>query len=451
MLSNEDNELLTRVGPGTPMGDVLRQYWLPLLLSFELPEQDGPPLRVRLLGENLIAFRDTDNRVGLLADNCSHRGASLFYGRNEESGLRCVYHGWKYDVAGDCVDMPNEPPESNFKDKIHHQAYPCRELNGIIWTYMGPRDVPPGLPEFEWAMVPEEQRSIRVAVRGCNWVQAMEGGLDLSHGSYLHSILPREHLGVNHTDRFTGDIPRFEALDTEYGVKFGVRRIHDGEHYHWGIGHFVMPFTSLFPPVGDTLEASPGQIWIPMDDETTLVWSFVCHPTRSIADGARFGRRQPQAGAGPVDERPDRFLFAPSQEFLPPTTEPAGRWRLKGSRDNDFLFSEEDQRTKRYSGVPTVELQDAAMTVSMGGIIDRTIEHLGSTDVAQIRARHCLINAARALREKGIAPPGVDRPSVFRLRSASGVLPKDTPWFEATQAWVEARPDNPVRSRAHRR
>src|SRR6266700_2179474 len=149
MLSKEDNELVTKVGPGTPMGNLMRQYWLPAMLSSELPSIDSDPVRVLLLGEQLIAFRDSTGKVGLLANNCPHRGASLFFGRNEESGLRCVYHGWKFDTAGRCVDMPNEPPESNFKDKVRARAYPCRDVNGMIWVYMGPRETPPPLPAFE--------------------------------------------------------------------------------------------------------------------------------------------------------------------------------------------------------------------------------------------------------------------------------------------------------------
>ena len=149
MLTSEDNELLCRVGPGTPMGDLMRQYWIPALLSSELPEPDGPPVRVRLLGENLIAFRDTSGKVGLIQNHCPHRGASLFFGRNEEDGLRCVYHGWKFDATGACVDMPSEPAESNFKAKVRARAYPCVERNGVVWAYMGPRPTPPPLPDLE--------------------------------------------------------------------------------------------------------------------------------------------------------------------------------------------------------------------------------------------------------------------------------------------------------------
>src|SRR5713226_7842461 len=180
---NEDNELLARVGAGTPMGKLLRLYWIPALLSSELPPTDCPPVRVRLLGENLIAFRDTQGRVGMLADHCSHRGASLFFGRNEENGLRCVYHGWKYDVQGRCVDMPNEPAESNFRDKIRHLAYPCREQNGAIWIYLGPRSEPPPFPDLEWTQVPEGHYVLGKMLRECNWAQSFEGDIDDVHVS----------------------------------------------------------------------------------------------------------------------------------------------------------------------------------------------------------------------------------------------------------------------------
>src|SRR5215467_9459668 len=175
MLSREDNELLARVGPGTAGGAVFRQYWLPAFPSEDLGGPDGDPLRIRLLGEDLIAFRDSSGRVGIVANNCPHRGASLFFGRNEEDGLRCVYHGWKFDTSGACVDMPNEPAESDFRTKVRAMAYPCREVNGIVWTYMGPRPTPPELPEIGWALVPARQRQSLRYARACNWLQALEG------------------------------------------------------------------------------------------------------------------------------------------------------------------------------------------------------------------------------------------------------------------------------------
>src|ERR687883_619444 len=185
MLSPADNQLLTRVGPGTPMGALLRCFWLPFALASELPVPDSDPIRVRLLGEDLVAFKDTTGQVGLIQNNCPHRGASLFFGRNEECGLRCVYHGWKFDTAGRCVDMPNEPAESNFKDKVRAVAYPCRERGGIIWTYMGPRATPPPLPDLEANLVGQENVVISIIHRPCNWMQGWEGEMDPVHQAFL--------------------------------------------------------------------------------------------------------------------------------------------------------------------------------------------------------------------------------------------------------------------------
>src|SRR6516165_4486765 len=181
MLSREENEYLCRVGPGTPMGTLLRRFWMPALIATELPEPDCPPIRLRLLGEDLIAFRDTAGAVGLIQNNCPHRGASLFFGRNEEAGLRCVYHGWKFDTSGACVDMPNEPPEYRFGNKVRITAYPTREFGGLIWAYLGPPDQLPELPKIEWARVPESHRYISKRFQETNYLQAIEGGIDSSH------------------------------------------------------------------------------------------------------------------------------------------------------------------------------------------------------------------------------------------------------------------------------
>src|SRR3989454_9471046 len=192
MLTHEENELITRIGAGTPMGTTMRRYWIPALLAWELPEPDCPPVRVKLLGEDLVAFRDTEGRIGLLEELCPHRRASLFFGRNEECGLRCVYHGWKFDVAGRCVDMPNEPEESNFKPKVRAVAYPCVERGGLFWAYLGPRETTPPLPELEPTMLADS--TIQVYQRECNWVQALEGDIDTCHTVYLHlgSVTPEE-------------------------------------------------------------------------------------------------------------------------------------------------------------------------------------------------------------------------------------------------------------------
>ena len=223
MLTNADNELMCRVGPGTPMGEVLREYWLPVFCPSEL-EADGPPLRTRLLGEDLVAFKDSEGRIACIQNACPHRGASLFFGRNEEAGLRCVYHGWKFDAGGQCVDMPSEPAESNFKSKIKATAYPARERGGMVWVYMGRQDPPPPLPDFEWCLVPEDQRRIQwKAVRECNWAQALEGDLDSSHIGFLHARLDRASV-MEMAGLRTDNAPILDVGETPIGVMYGARR-----------------------------------------------------------------------------------------------------------------------------------------------------------------------------------------------------------------------------------
>src|SRR5579864_4144457 len=207
MLKQAENELITRVGPGTPMGNFMREYWVPAMLSSEVPTPDADPVRILLLGEKLVAFRDTTGKVGLLANHCPHRGASLFFGRNEESGIRCVYHGWKFAADGTCVDMPNEPAESDFKHKVTATAYPTQEAGGVVWVYMGPAEKRPRLPRPEWTLVPPEQRIVTRYIQENNWVQGLEGGIDSSHVSFLHSTVS------SHKGDFTGSSTNLFALD----------------------------------------------------------------------------------------------------------------------------------------------------------------------------------------------------------------------------------------------
>src|SRR5690242_7658557 len=176
MTTPELNDLLARTGPGTPMGDLMRRYWIPALLAAEIPEPDCPPVRVKLLGERLLAFRDTAGRVGVMDEFCAHRGVSLWFGRNEEHGLRCPYHGWKYDVTGQCIEVPSEPVESGFCSKIKLTSYPCVEMGDVIWVYMGPADQKPPLPNFEWATIGPAHRFVTKRTQECNWLQALEGG-----------------------------------------------------------------------------------------------------------------------------------------------------------------------------------------------------------------------------------------------------------------------------------
>jgi phthalate 4,5-dioxygenase len=426
MLSKEDTELLCRVGPGTMMGDLMRQYWLPFMYDWEL-EADGPPQRVRLLGEDLVVYRDSQGQVGLIAQNCPHRGASLFFGRNEEEGIRCVYHGWKFDVSGQCVDMPSEPAESNFKAKIRATSYKCGVQGGVVFAYMGPdQDTAPGLPQLEWAMLPETHVLHEYkAVANCNYMQALEGDVDSAHISFLHSRLKKDDATVR--ESFPGDrSPRLEVMDTPYGLMYGARRRHaDGEIY-WRTTQFLMPVHTHFPASPDGLV--PSHIWVPIDDDHTLIWGVKWYPQHEMPDREPLYQK-PMEGMGPM--QPER------------KGEPYANWWPVGSEENDFLIDRQLQREHTFTGIPTIRLQDAAMTTSMGIIMDRTKEHLGTTDMTIIRARQRLIRAARALREQGTPPPGAREPGLYRVRSCSAVLPDGVDWRIALQDWHEARTDEP--------
>ncbi|MBV8083583.1 MAG: Rieske 2Fe-2S domain-containing protein, partial [Chloroflexi bacterium] len=232
------------------MGNLFRQYWLPAMLSRELPDPDSDPVRVRLLGENLISFRDTTGKVGLIQNHCPHRGASLFFGRNEEAGLRCVYHGWKFDVTGQCVDMPNEPAESNFKNKVRAVAYPTQERCGVVWAYMGPRATPPPLPDLEANMLPEGDWQVNATFRECNWLQGLEGDIDTSHLGFLHfGARDPEKTTKNTFDYWTvkDRKPRYEVVDTDYGAMYGAYRpAHDNLNY-WRLAQFLFPCFVMIP------------------------------------------------------------------------------------------------------------------------------------------------------------------------------------------------------------
>jgi phthalate 4,5-dioxygenase len=441
MLSAAENELMCRVGPGTPMGNLLREYWIPFLPSADLPENDGRPQRIRLLCENLIAFRDSESRVGLLADNCPHRGASLFFGRNEQAGLRCVYHGWKFDASGHCVDMPNEPPESNFKDKVRATAYPCVERHGIVWTYMGPRSEPPPLPGIEWNTVPDGQYFFSARVQHSNWVQAMEGGLDPSHSAFLHSRLNMQEdverglrrggskgMLYNRLDKH----PRFETVDTNYGVAVAVRRNAEEDSYYWRVNQFLLPFHTMIPPYGQDPPLS-GFAWVPIDDETTWCLCYTYHPTKPLPI-------EQIQGVSAYNNDGVEALHPSQGIFAPPTTAPYGKYETLLTRANDYRQDWEAQKTARFSGLPGLWPQDAGCQESMGSIYDRTQEHLGSSDSGIIQVRRRLINAAQQLAQDGILPEGVDHPEIFEVRPGSAILPRGQFWQEGIREQLVATP-----------
>jgi phthalate 4,5-dioxygenase len=267
MLSHEENELLTRTGPGTPMGNLYRRFWMPALLPSELPRPDSDPIRFRILGEDLIAFRDSNGKVGFIANNCPHRGASLFFGRNEEAGLRCVYHGWKFDVDGNCIDMPNEPPESDFRTKVKATTYPSAEWGGFVWIYMGPPTKQPALPNYHWCTLPDASQSqVRKWMQESNYSQGVEGDLDSAHVSFLHRKFGQEDRAINY------GAPRLTTMETDFGFAYGARRP-AGDDFLWRVTTFTLPMFIMIP--GGTY-AGGGHFTLPMDDEHS--WWFVVEP-----------------------------------------------------------------------------------------------------------------------------------------------------------------------------
>jgi len=424
MLTAEENAQLTKVGPGTLMGDLMRQYWIPVVLSSELP-LGGRVKRVRLLGEDLVAFRGPSGRVGLLGEFCSHRRASLYFGRNEESGLRCVYHGWQYEPGGRCIDMPNERPESSFQDKVTHPAYPCAERGGVVWAYMGAASPPPGLPDLEWAAVPDDQRFVSKFWQACNYLQALEGGVDPAHISFLHGILDARDDGLRRAlDQaaagfgFAAQLeraPHIEVAETETGLVIGARREAPAGQYYWRVTRYLVPFHTMPPPEVGNDPVIHSHVWIPIDDDHLVNWCISYHPTRAL-----------------TAEEVAQFRAGSSihvMDYAPETSEAYGDIRPIQSRANDYLSDWEAQRTRKFFGVPGVGSQDKAITESQG-TYDRSLERLGRADIGILRVRKCLLDAATALRTRRVPSPGLD-PAGYRVRPAALLLPKDASWVDA--------------------
>lgn len=421
MLRKDVNDLLTQTDSGTPMGDMFRQYWIPALLASELPEDDCAPVRVKLLGERLIAFRDSKGRYGLMDEFCAHRGVSLWFGRNEEGGLRCPYHGWKYDYTGQCIEVPSEPDESGFCEKVKLQAYPLIKIGDILWTHMGDKEDRPPKPTWEFATVPAEQTFTSKRWQECNWLQAMEGGIDSSHVSFLHSGgLKSDPLfkgakgnQYNHADKK----PVFEVTEAEGGLYIGARRNAEEGHFYWRITPWVMPSFTMVPPRGD--HPMHGHFWIPIDDENCWAWSFDYHPTRALTE---------------AEVQYMRDGHGVHNEYVP------GTFRPLQNKDNDYMMDRDAQkRGDTYSGIKGIAMQDASLQESMGPIVDRTKENLVSTDNGIIMARHRLRKAVTALRDKGVTPPGRD-PAHQMVRSVAVVLPADQPYAETCKEDLAARP-----------
>jgi phthalate 4,5-dioxygenase len=421
VLSKEDNELITNTTPGSPMGELFRRFWLPVALSEELPGPDCNPLRVTVLHEQLVAFRDTNGAVGLVDAFCPHRGAPLFFARNEECGLRCVYHGWKFDVEGKCVDLPSAQEGDTYKDKIHIKSYPCLEVAGMVFAYMGPPEKKPAFPDFEWVNLPAGHTYVSKFRLECNYLQAMEGDYDPSHAAFLHSTLQNVHIPnplapdwqnrnriVPLDDPIPDDEPypfavgnrRYTAAvqaqsatleDTPAAVlSLGVRELGDGRKIASAGAAWMMPMYCTAGIAGrDTYSSN---MRVPIDNESLMFyrlrWKYEPLPQREI------------------DEYKHGEYFYPA--LIP------GSWTTQDNVHNDYNVNRVAQRNFSYTGIKTFPLQDIAMMENQWGpIADRTQEHLTSMDYMIIKVRRRLLAAAKAL-EDGVDPEAAQHPEEYR-------------------------------------
>ncbi len=444
MLSKEDNEILCRVGKGTPMGELFRRFWLPALLVAELPAPDAAPRRLRILGEDLVAFRDSAGRVGIVDAYCPHKLAPLYFGRNEECGLRCIYHGWKFDVRGQCVDIPNLPSTFNvaaLKQKAAIKGYPVREAGGFVWIYMGPPEREPQMPQFEWTAVPPEQNHVARWLQRTNWAQGMEGEIDSSHISFLHREFDPVSWGQKALVKVTAPIPPgtqdgapvMSIKETPYGLVYGARRNNDSGHYLWRVTQWFVPMYSMIPN-GEYPRS--GRAWVPVDDHNVMVFNYTYRADRPFT--------------------PDEWAYLEAGPSFPPPKEPMAvelddgyvidTWVPIARKSNDYQLDRERQRKVNFSGIPVVTDQDRALQENMpsgfglgpGRIVDRSREMLVPSDAPVITARRILVRMAKDL-QKGIEPAQPADGSLYQALSMSALAPEAD--FEA---FLAARDGEPV-------
>ena len=415
MLTKEQNELLCRVEADAPMGQMMRRHWLPVCMSEEVPERDGAPVRARLLGEDLVVFRDTQGRLGVLGEHCAHRGASLVFGRNEDCGLRCLYHGWKYDVEGNVVDMPSEPPGAAVRLAKKHKSYPVREGGGFIWIWMGPRDE---MREFEppaWAPTPETRSSIVKMHAACNWAQVLEGSIDSAHSSSLHStnMSSAEVDSAKATDTAwlrpsVDKAPRLQFEPTSYGFRYAairkpIRNPETDQYIRTTL--FIAPFTVLIPP-NDRYNLA--QMLIPIDDVNTMFYWVAWHP-------------DPAKGISQQEWR--RFCAAEVGVDLDQN------YRKLRNLQNNYLQDREAMKRGDFTGIKGIPTQDMAMWESMGPITDRSRDKPGTSDLAVAQFRRMMVAAVQRF-QQGQPAIGTTEPHIPHLQLASfeGIVPKTTDW-----------------------
>jgi phthalate 4,5-dioxygenase len=419
-VASQDYAVLTRVGAGTPMGELIRRYWIPAAMSNEIPGE--APVRLRLLGENLVGFRIASGGVGIVGELCPHRRASLAYARNEGSGLRCLYHGWKICPTGEIEDMPAEPPDTPLKGKVRAVAYPAFEAGGIIWTYMGPPDLKPPFPRFPWLDLPPAHLLPVKMYQDCNYLQGVEGDFDPAHPNFLHRDFD---VAENESWQGTGwhsirslmadPVPRIVCEPSPYGMRTAaIRSSSDPLRKFVRTYETVAPFYSFIP--SGPHESQLFKAWHPIDDVTCFTFYIHFDPYRPLDRDAiwrNWGHR----------------TEAPTH---------ATRYTLA----NHHLQSREGMKLN-FSGISGAAIQDLAVQESMGPIVDRAQENLGTSDVAVVQLRRMLLRLIED-NEAGRSLPGQDPALDYNLRSASMEIPIDRSWPDARRLQEEFERDHPL-------
>ena len=427
MMTHEENDLLCRVEGDAPMGQIMRRHWMPACLIEEVAEPDCAPLKIRLLGEDLVVFRDSDGKLGIIDEYCPHRRVSLVFGRNEECGLRCLYHGWKMDVDGNVVEMTSEPPESGFAEKVKVKAYPAREWGGFVWTYMGPAGT---TPEFEPpAFAPTEGTRVSIVKIhvGCNWAQILEGQIDSAHSSSLHSsdmkpakVDSAKAVETHWLRPSTDKAPRLQVERTSFGFHYAaIRRpiVNANTHDYVRVTVYVAPFTALIPPNNEYKVAT---LLAPADDHNT-VFHFIAW----------------REDGGGIDQKAWRKF-----NVAQPGIDLDRSFNNLRTRANNYGQDRNAMRLGDFTGIRGIPNQDIAMWETMGPIADRTREKLGASDLAVVEFRRLMVDAARQMRDQGIAIGRTD-PHIAhtQIRSFEGVVPKSTDWRSFTVAGEQQNED----------
>jgi phthalate 4,5-dioxygenase oxygenase subunit len=426
MMTKEENDLLCRVEGDAPMGQLMRRHWTPVCLIDEVSEPDGTPVKARVFGEDLVVFRDSDGRVGVMDEYCPHRRASLVFGRNEEGGLRCLYHGWKMDVEGNVLEMVSEPASSGMAEKVKHKAYPAKEWGGMVWAYMGPAHAVPEFVPPRWAPTEDARVSIAKVLLPCNWAQILEGAIDSAHSSSLHSsdMVPARVDGAKATSSLwlrpsTDKAPRLQVQRGAYGFRYAAirRPIHQAQtHDYVRSTVFVAPATALIPP--NNLY-NVANINVPMDDTNTAFYFIAWgHPSQT-----------------PETETWRKFLRqtvgVDLDEFYRPLR----------NMENRFWQDRQAMKAGNFTGISGFPNQDVAMWLTMGPIADRSHDRLGASDLAIVEFRKQMLEAVRAFQQGGEAIGTGSGAIPSRICSFQAVVPKTEDWrdFDVTYVWADGQ------------